>query len=84
MANSQNLCDTRRQLFCIVLVAVFQAIAGQIHYSIPEELQKGSFVGDVAKDLGMDLKQLSRLLLKVGNNILPSISKMVICMLRKG
>ncbi|KAJ7338112.1 hypothetical protein JRQ81_010694 [Phrynocephalus forsythii] len=58
MANSQILWDTRKELSCIVLVAVFQAIAGQIHYSVPEELQKGSFVGDITKDLGMDLKQL--------------------------
>nr|XP_060630214.1 protocadherin gamma-A10-like isoform X27 [Anolis sagrei ordinatus] len=59
MTNIEALWSLGRLLSCIVLVAVFQAISGQIHYSIPEELQKGSFVGQITKDLGIDLKQLS-------------------------
>ncbi|XP_034959293.1 protocadherin gamma-A10-like [Zootoca vivipara] len=58
MACIQILLDRRRRSSCLVLLAVFQAVAGQIHYSVPEELQEGSFVGDISQDLGLDMKQL--------------------------
>ncbi|XP_062381338.1 protocadherin beta-16-like [Sardina pilchardus] len=32
----------------------------QVSYSIPEEIPKGSFVGNIAQDLGLDLKRLNR------------------------
>uniref|UniRef100_A0A8B9SKE9 Cadherin domain-containing protein n=1 Tax=Anas platyrhynchos TaxID=8839 RepID=A0A8B9SKE9_ANAPL len=45
-------------LLCCVLVAAWEAAWGQLRYSVPEELPKGSFVGDVAKDLALQLAAL--------------------------
>uniref|UniRef100_A0A8B9SKD8 Cadherin N-terminal domain-containing protein n=1 Tax=Anas platyrhynchos TaxID=8839 RepID=A0A8B9SKD8_ANAPL len=47
-----------RALLCCVLVAAWEAVWGQLRYSVPEELPKGSFVGDVAKDLALQLAAL--------------------------
>ncbi|NXX21155.1 PCDGA protein, partial [Podargus strigoides] len=47
-----------RALLWIVLVAAWEAAWGQLRYSVPEEMPKGSFVGDVAKDLGLQLPAL--------------------------
>uniref|UniRef100_A0A8V0YHX4 Cadherin domain-containing protein n=1 Tax=Gallus gallus TaxID=9031 RepID=A0A8V0YHX4_CHICK len=47
-----------RALLCCVLVAAWEAARGQLRYSVPEELPKGSFVGDVAKDLALELAAL--------------------------
>ncbi|KAM9356717.1 protocadherin gamma-A2-like [Symphorus nematophorus] len=33
-------------------------VGGQIRYSMPEELKKGSVIGNVAQDLGLDLQRL--------------------------
>ncbi|KAM9184606.1 protocadherin gamma-A5-like [Mergus octosetaceus] len=48
----------QRALLCCVLVAAWEAACGQLRYSVPEELPKGSFVGDVAKDLALQLAVL--------------------------
>ncbi|NXL84895.1 PCDG2 protein, partial [Alectura lathami] len=48
----------QRALLCCVLLAAWEAAWGQLRYSVPEELPKGSFVGDVAKDLALELAAL--------------------------
>ncbi|XP_038268531.1 protocadherin gamma-A4-like isoform X9 [Dermochelys coriacea] len=48
-----------RALFCFMVATIWELASGQIRYSIPEEMEIGSFVGNVAKDLGLDVKQLS-------------------------
>ncbi|KAL2077304.1 hypothetical protein ACEWY4_026808 [Coilia grayii] len=35
-----------------------RSVYGQVSYSIAEEMAKGSFVGNIAQDLGLDLKRL--------------------------
>ncbi|XP_048459399.1 protocadherin gamma-A11-like isoform X13 [Rhincodon typus] len=44
-------------LFCMFIS--WDLILGEIHYSIPEELQLGAFIGNIADDLGLDVQQLS-------------------------
>nr|XP_049610301.1 protocadherin gamma-A3-like [Syngnathus scovelli] len=47
------------------------ATQGQIRYSIPEEMKKGSLIGNVAQDLGLDLKRLrsGRARIVTGENV---------------
>ncbi|NXN10687.1 PCDGA protein, partial [Indicator maculatus] len=48
-----------RALLCCVLLSVWEAARGQLRYSVPEEIPKGSFVGDVTKDLGLQMTTFS-------------------------
>ncbi|XP_049897656.1 protocadherin gamma-A11-like [Epinephelus moara] len=42
----------------LIFVFMISTINGQIRYSIPEEMKKGSLIGNVAQDLGLDLRRL--------------------------
>ncbi|NXJ86451.1 PCDG9 protein, partial [Trogon melanurus] len=44
----------RALLYCVLLSA-WEVAWGQLRYSVPEEMPKGSFVGDVAKDLALQM-----------------------------
>ncbi|XP_054840722.1 protocadherin gamma-A12-like [Eublepharis macularius] len=61
MGETQKLwsCKEKGLFQYLILLFVWKAVSGQIHYSIPEEMHKGSFVGNIAEDLGMDGKHLS-------------------------
>ncbi|XP_064017510.1 protocadherin gamma-A10-like isoform X8 [Pogoniulus pusillus] len=59
MCAAGRLCGRckRALLFCVLLSA-WEAACGQLRYSVPEEMPKGSFVGDVAKDLGLQMTRI--------------------------
>ncbi|XP_060134094.1 protocadherin gamma-B6 isoform X29 [Zootoca vivipara] len=55
--------NTKRQvLFLFIFWSVFccQVVSEQVQYSVPEEAEQGSFVGNLAKDLGLDIRELSK------------------------
>ncbi|XP_049330744.1 protocadherin gamma-A11-like isoform X2 [Astyanax mexicanus] len=47
-----------RQVLLFVYLLSLTSVRGQVSYSIPEEMPKGSLVGNIAQDLGLDFKRL--------------------------
>ncbi|KAK2498182.1 hypothetical protein MC885_008415 [Smutsia gigantea] len=60
MAAQRNRSDQRALvLLCLFLGVPWKAEARQIRYCVPEELDKGAFVGNIAQDLGLEPRELA-------------------------
>ena len=45
-------------LLIFIWIVLLNSVLGQVSYTIPEEMAKGSVVGNIAQDLGLDVKRL--------------------------
>ncbi|XP_041121081.1 protocadherin gamma-C5-like isoform X2 [Polyodon spathula] len=63
-------CNKRKrslhwQVLCFYVSCHWISAYGQLKYSVPEELNTGAFVGNIAKDLGLDVAKISERNLRV-------------------
>ncbi|XP_072288433.1 protocadherin gamma-A11-like [Eucyclogobius newberryi] len=55
------MANIRFSISCFLwfIAFAFHPISGDVSYSIPEEMKRGSVIGNIAKDIGLDLGRLS-------------------------
>ncbi|XP_014384489.1 PREDICTED: protocadherin alpha-3-like [Myotis brandtii] len=56
-----------RLLCSLLLLTIWEAGSGQVHYSVPEEAKHGTFVGRIVQDLGLELAELVPRLFRVAS-----------------
>ncbi|XP_063060213.1 protocadherin gamma-C5-like [Engraulis encrasicolus] len=67
MARLSFSTGIRLELFWLYLFLLWTTATAQTRYTIPEELSVGSVVGRIAKDLGLDLSEISERKLRVAS-----------------
>ncbi|XP_056327799.1 protocadherin beta-16-like isoform X5 [Danio aesculapii] len=55
----QSLCFAAEMFVLLFFVLMAHTANGDVSYSFPEEMKRGSVIGNIAKDLGLDVKKLS-------------------------
>ncbi|XP_072295769.1 protocadherin gamma-A10-like isoform X11 [Eucyclogobius newberryi] len=58
MASFRRLVHGAQWLALFLCLFALKSVSGQARYSIPEEQPEGSFVGNIARDLGIDVKRM--------------------------
>ncbi|XP_048459458.1 protocadherin-10-like [Rhincodon typus] len=51
--------NLRRLVYFVLLTCVSDLICGRLQYVIPEEMERGTFVGNIAEDLGLSIGEMS-------------------------
>uniref|UniRef100_A0A673KWC9 Cadherin domain-containing protein n=1 Tax=Sinocyclocheilus rhinocerous TaxID=307959 RepID=A0A673KWC9_9TELE len=55
----QRFCFTAEMFGLLFFVLMAHTAYGDVSYSVPEEMKRGSVIGNIAKDLGLDVNRLS-------------------------